>query len=54
VGKEVNLKLRELMDRAFEAVYQIHQERRIDMRKAAYVMAVSRVAEAHQLRGLYP
>jgi len=52
--KEVNLKLQELMDRAFEGVYQVHQERKIDMRKAAYVMAVSRVAEAHQVRGLYP
>jgi glutamate dehydrogenase (NAD(P)+) len=52
--KEVNLKLQELMDRAFEGVYQVHQERKIDMRRAAYVMAVSRVAEAHQVRGLYP
>ncbi len=52
--KEVNLKLQELMDRAFEAVYAEHRERRIDMRRAAYVLAVSRVAEAHRLRGLYP
>jgi len=42
------------MDRAFEAVYHVHQERRIDMRRAAYVVGVSRVAEAHRLRGLYP
>jgi glutamate dehydrogenase (NAD(P)+) len=52
--KEVNLKLHELMDRAFEAVYAVHLERKIDMRRAAYVLAVSRVAEAHRLRGLYP
>ena len=52
--KEVNLKLKELMDRAFEAVYAVHVERKIDMRRAAYVLAVSRVAEAHRLRGLYP
>jgi len=52
--KEVNAKLKELMDRAFDAVYQVHQERKIDMRRAAYVVAVSRVAEAHRLRGLYP
>jgi glutamate dehydrogenase (NAD(P)+) len=52
--KEVNAKLKELMDRAFGAVYQVHQERKIDMRRAAYVVAVSRVAEAHRLRGLYP
>ena len=52
--KDVNAKLKELMDRAFDAVYQVHQERKIDMRRAAYVVAVSRVAEAHRLRGLYP
>jgi glutamate dehydrogenase (NAD(P)+) len=52
--KEVNAKLKELMDRAFESVYAVHRERKIDMRRAAYVLAVSRVAEAHRLRGLYP
>jgi len=52
--REVNLRLRDLMERAFEAVYKVHQERKVDMRRAAYVLAVSRVAEAHRLRGLYP
>jgi glutamate dehydrogenase (NAD(P)+) len=52
--KEVNAKLKELMGRAFEAVFQVHLERKIDMRRAAYVVAVSRVAQAHRLRGLYP
>jgi glutamate dehydrogenase (NAD(P)+) len=51
---DVNAKLKELMDRAFESVYSVHRERKIDMRRAAYVVAVSRVAEAHRLRGLYP
>lgn len=50
----MNAKLRELMDRAYDAVYAQHVERKIDMRRAAYVLAVSRVAEAHRLRGLYP
>jgi glutamate dehydrogenase (NAD(P)+) len=52
--REVNLKLRDLMERAFESVYAVHRERKVDMRKAASVLAVSRVAEAHRLRGLYP
>jgi glutamate dehydrogenase/leucine dehydrogenase len=52
--REVNLKLRDLMERAFEEVYKVHVARKIDMRRAAYVLAVSRVAEAHRLRGLYP
>ncbi len=52
--REVNLRLRDLMERAFEEVYRVHQQRKVDMRRAAYVLAVSRVAEAHRLRGLYP
>ena len=52
--REVNLRLRDLMERAFEEVFKVHQEKKVDMRKAAYVLAVSRVAEAHRLRGLYP
>jgi glutamate dehydrogenase/leucine dehydrogenase len=52
--RDVNLRLRDLMERAFEAVYAVHKERKADMRTAAYVVAVGRVAEAHRLRGLYP
>jgi len=52
--KEVNAKLKELMDRAFQSVYAVHEERKVDMRRAAYVVGVSRVAEAHRMRGLYP
>ena len=52
--KEVNAKLKELMDRAFQSVYAVHQERKIDMRRAAYVVGVTRVADAHRMRGLYP
>ena len=52
--RDVNLRLRDLMERAFESVYAVHKERKVDMRLAAYVVAVGRVAEAHTLRGLYP
>ena len=52
--RDVNLRLRDLMERAFENVYGEHQRRKVHMRTAAYVVAVSRVAEAHKLRGLYP
>src|SRR5262245_58997873 len=51
---EVNLGLRDLMERAFESVYAVHRKRKVDMRTAAYLVAVGRVAEAHALRGLYP
>ncbi|OHB69501.1 MAG: glutamate dehydrogenase [Planctomycetes bacterium RBG_16_43_13] len=52
--REVNLKLRDIMEKAFESVYAINTERKVDMRTAAYMLAVNRVAEAHRLRGLYP
>ena len=34
------------MERAFEDVYAIERARDVDMRTAAYMLAVSRVAEA--------
>ncbi len=52
--REVNLRLREVMERAFEEVYRISQEKKVSMRQAANMLAVSRVAEATRLRGLYP
>ena len=52
--REVNLRLRDLMQKAFSDVYRVHQERKVDMRTAAYLIAVKRVADAHQKRGLFP
>jgi glutamate dehydrogenase/leucine dehydrogenase len=42
------------MDRAFGDVYAMSERHQIDMRTAAYMVAVARVAEATTLRGLYP
>lgn len=39
------------MTKAFRAVYEMHIKENIHMRKAAYLLAVSRVAEACRLRG---
>jgi len=52
--REVNLKLRDIMQKAFDKVYRISEERKVNMRKAAYILAVERVAEATRVRGLYP
>jgi glutamate dehydrogenase (NAD(P)+) len=52
--REVNLKLRDIMTRAFDRVYRLSQEKKISLRRAAYLLAVSRVAEALTIRGLYP
>jgi len=52
--REVNLRLRDIMQKAFDKVYRICGERKVTMRKAAYILAVERVAEATRVRGLYP
>jgi glutamate dehydrogenase (NAD(P)+) len=52
--ERINESLKEIMDRAFEAVYAMSRDREVDMRTAAYMVAVARVAEATTLRGLYP
>lgn len=49
--KEIQRRLCEKMTKAFRAVYEMHKKENIHMRKAAYLLAVSRVAEACRLRG---
>ena len=52
--EEVNQKLRETMDKAFNEVYETARQRNISLRLAAYTIAVGRVARAFELRGVYP
>ncbi len=52
--QDVNAKLKQTMDAAFDGVYERHKKSKVDMRTAAYMRAVSRVAEAHRLRGVFP
>ena len=48
---EVQRRLDEKMTLAFKGVYEMQQREKVDMRQAAYFVAVSRVAEACKLRG---
>ncbi|CAN5521434.1 Glu/Leu/Phe/Val dehydrogenase [soil metagenome] len=50
----VNAKLTEIMVRAFDEVVEMSDNEDADMRLAAYLLAVDRVASATALRGLYP
>jgi glutamate dehydrogenase (NAD(P)+) len=52
--ERINQSLKEIMDRAFDAVHSMSHKHDVDMRTAAYMVAVARVAEATTLRGLYP
>jgi glutamate dehydrogenase (NAD(P)+) len=52
--EDVNGKLEKIMVRSFADVLAVRKENNIDMRTAAYMLAVSRVAEATRVRGIYP
>ncbi|GAC1367053.1 MAG: Glu/Leu/Phe/Val dehydrogenase [Actinomycetota bacterium] len=51
---EVNSRLRQIMERAFQEVLALAQAKGYTMRQAALVLGVSRVAEAWRVRGLNP
>lgn len=50
----INKELKKIILRAFEEVYEVSKERNITLRTAAYVIAVTRIAKAIELRGIFP
>jgi glutamate dehydrogenase (NAD(P)+) len=52
--RDVNVKLRDIMIKAFDEVYHTSQNNEVDMRTGAYLVAVKRVADAIQHRGIFP
>jgi glutamate dehydrogenase (NAD(P)+) len=52
--REINVRLREIMVRSFNDVLHISQEKMVNLRLAALILAIERVAEATRLRGIYP
>src|SRR5579884_2529459 len=52
--EEITQKLEVIMNRAFAAVTEKAEHYSCDMRLAANMLAISRVAEATQVRGIYP
>jgi len=50
----INEHLERIMVKAFKEVHALATERRVDMRLAAGIVAVGRVAKAQQIRGLWP
>ena len=51
---EVNNRMEQMMLRAYNSVVEVAKRDKIDMRTAAYVIGVNRVAEATMMRGMYP
>ncbi len=52
--EEITQKLEMIMNRAFDAVIEKADQYSCDLRLAANMLAISRVAEATQIRGIYP
>jgi glutamate dehydrogenase (NAD(P)+) len=52
--EEINTKLHHVITRAFYEVLHYSVNKRMNMRTAAYALAVRRVADANEVRGIYP
>lgn len=52
--KEVNMRLKMVMRSGFKDCLRMAQEHDMSLREAAFAVAVSRVAEATKVRGIYP
>ncbi len=51
---QVNARLARIMRRAFAEVWDASETHKVDLRTAAYIVGVARVAEATITRGIYP
>jgi glutamate dehydrogenase/leucine dehydrogenase len=51
---DVNKRLKKIMINSFKSVFGVHDSRKIGMRTAALILAIERVAEATNTRGIYP
>jgi glutamate dehydrogenase (NAD(P)+) len=49
----VNQRLGQIMERSFKAVLELSTRHKVNMRTAAYMLSISRVATVHRLRGIY-
>jgi glutamate dehydrogenase (NAD(P)+) len=51
---DVNITLKRVMKRAFDAVYDVYIKKNIPMRLAAYIVALERLCVSRDLRGIFP
>lgn len=50
----INSELHRMLKVAFEEVYKVHTDMAVDMKRAAFVVALTRVSAAMRFRGLFP
>jgi len=51
---DINRRLEDLMRRAYDTVQDVAVSKQVTLRQAAYSLAVGKVAQATQVRGIYP
>ncbi len=49
----VNQRLGQIMEKSFRDVLELSKRHKVNMRTAAYMLSISRVATVHRLRGIY-
>jgi glutamate dehydrogenase (NAD(P)+) len=52
--EEVNVRLKGLMSGAFDQVRDFAEKRQVTLREAAYMLAVDKMAQVTELRGIFP
>lgn len=51
--EEVNTRLEHIMVKAFNEVYKMHEDYKVNMREAAYMVSIKRIADAMKVRGWF-
>ncbi len=51
---EVHKRLKEIMSNIFNSILSLSREKQLDLRTAAWMLGIKRIAEAQKTRGLYP
>lgn len=52
--EEVNKSLKRIMNKAFDEVYELSQEKQVSMRLAANMVALKRIVTTQKIRGMFP
>lgn len=52
--EKINVRLAEIMKKAFDEVYNIHKNKGVTLRMAAYMVSLDRIVKAQKLRGIFP
>ncbi len=52
--KAVNAKLQDIIVKSFRDIYDIHETNKVDLRLAAFMLGLRRLAQAVRIRGMFP